>query len=42
MMLTIPRPSWDDYFMGITFQVALRSTCDRAHVGATIVGIGAS
>ncbi len=31
------RPSWDDYFMSITFQVALRSTCDRAHVGATIV-----
>ncbi len=31
------RPSWDDYFMGITFQVAKRSTCDRAHVGAIIV-----
>ena len=31
------RPSWDDYFMGITFQVAKRSTCDRARVGATIV-----
>ena len=31
------RPSWDDYFMGITFQVAKRSTCDRAHVGSTIV-----
>jgi dCMP deaminase len=31
------RPSWDDYFMGITFQVARRSTCDRARVGAIIV-----
>lgn len=31
------RPSWDDYFMGITFQVAKRSTCDRARVGAIIV-----
>ncbi len=31
------RPSWDDYFMSITFQVAKRSTCDRAQVGAIIV-----
>ena len=31
------RPSWDEYFMGITFQVAKRSTCDRAMVGAIIV-----
>jgi dCMP deaminase len=31
------RPSWDDYFMDITFQVAKRSTCDRARVGAVIV-----
>lgn len=31
------RPSWDDYFMGITFQVAQRGTCDRAYVGAIIV-----
>ena len=31
------RPPWDDYFMDITFQVARRSTCDRARVGATIV-----
>ena len=31
------RPSWDDYFMGITQQVAKRSTCDRARVGAIIV-----
>ncbi len=31
------RPSWDDYFMDIAFQVATRSTCDRARVGAIIV-----
>ncbi|MGQ9492024.1 MAG: deoxycytidylate deaminase [Anaerolineae bacterium] len=31
------RPSWDDYFMGIAFQVAQRGTCDRARVGAIIV-----
>lgn len=31
------RPSWDDYFMDITFQVAQRGTCDRARVGAIIV-----
>jgi dCMP deaminase len=31
------RPSWDDYFMQITVQVARRSTCPRAAVGAVIV-----
>ncbi len=31
------RPSWDEYFMGIALQVARRSTCDRARVGAIIV-----
>lgn len=31
------RPSWDEYFMRITFQVARRSTCPRAAVGAVIV-----
>jgi dCMP deaminase len=31
------RPTWDDYFMRITFQVAKRSTCPRAAVGAVIV-----
>lgn len=31
------RPSWDVYFMEITFQVAKRSTCPRAAVGAVIV-----
>jgi dCMP deaminase len=31
------RPSWDDYFISIAFQVAERSTCIRRHVGAIIV-----
>jgi len=31
------RPSWHQYFMTITRQVAERSTCQRAKVGAVIV-----
>lgn len=31
------RPSWDEYFMGITHLVAKRSTCLRRQVGAIIV-----
>ena len=31
------RPSWDEYFMQITRQVATRSTCLRRQVGALIV-----
>jgi dCMP deaminase len=31
------RPSWNQYFMTITQQVAERSTCNRAKVGAVIV-----
>jgi dCMP deaminase len=31
------RPSWDNYFMTITREVAERSTCLRAKVGAVIV-----
>ena len=31
------RLSWDQYFMTITQQVAERSTCSRAKVGAVIV-----
>jgi dCMP deaminase len=31
------RPSWDEYFLTITQQVAERSTCVRAKVGAVIV-----
>ena len=37
MTMADSRPSWDEYFMGIAFQVASRATCDRAHVGAVIV-----
>ncbi|MDD3825555.1 MAG: cytidine/deoxycytidylate deaminase family protein [Anaerolineae bacterium] len=33
----LQRPSWDDYFMQITLQVARRSTCPRAAVGAVLV-----
>lgn len=31
------RPTWDQYFMTITHEVAERSTCTRAKVGAVIV-----
>lgn len=31
------RPSWEEYFMGITKMVALRSTCMRRNVGAILV-----
>ena len=31
------RPSWPEYFMGITHMVAKRSTCLRRHVGAILV-----
>jgi dCMP deaminase len=31
------RPSWEKYFMDITFLVAKRSTCTRRAVGAVIV-----
>ena len=31
------RPSWDEYFMKITKDVALRSTCLKRNVGAIIV-----
>jgi dCMP deaminase len=32
-----PRPSWDEYFMGIAEVVASRSNCIRRHVAAVIV-----
>ena len=31
------RPSWDEYFLRITEDVATRSTCLRRHVGAILV-----
>jgi dCMP deaminase len=36
-MKKITRPSWEEYFMGITKLVAQRSTCLRRHVGAILV-----
>lgn len=33
----MPRPSWDEYFMRIAFDVARRSTCLRRQVGAILV-----
>ena len=37
ILLKIPRPSWDEYFMKIASLVAERSTCLRHHVGAVVV-----
>ena len=31
------RPSWEEYFMDITFLVAKRSTCRRRQVGSIVV-----
>jgi len=31
------RPSWDEYFLSIAEEVAARSTCPRASVGAVVV-----
>jgi dCMP deaminase len=31
------RPSWDEYFSRIAFEVSTRSTCLRRHVGAILV-----
>ena len=31
------RPTWNEYFMNIANEVAKRSTCERAQVGAVIV-----
>ena len=36
-MKKVTRPSWNDYFMGITELVAQRSTCTRRRVGAILV-----
>lgn len=33
----MPRPSWDEYFMGIAEQVAGRATCVRRACGAVLV-----
>jgi dCMP deaminase len=31
------RPTWDEYFMGIAFLLAARSTCSRLKVGCVLV-----
>ncbi len=31
------RPTWNEYFLNIAREVAQRSTCERAQVGAVIV-----
>lgn len=31
------RPAWDDYFLGLTKEVARRATCDRGRSGCVIV-----
>jgi dCMP deaminase len=31
------RPSWDEYFMGLTQEVAKRATCDRGRSGCIVV-----
>ena len=31
------RPTWNEYFLAIAHEVAKRSTCERAQVGAVIV-----
>ena len=36
-MVITSRPTWDEYFVSITRQVATRSTCLRRKVGAIIV-----
>jgi dCMP deaminase len=35
-MMNKKRRSWDSYFMNIAVSVAVRGTCDRAHVGCVI------
>ena len=37
MTSEVQRPTWDNYFMNIALEVAKRSTCERAQVGAVIV-----
>lgn len=32
-----PRPSWDEYFLGLMDEVAKRATCDRGRSGCIIV-----
>ena len=36
-MKNYKRPSWDEYFLGVTREVAKRATCDRGRSGCVIV-----
>lgn len=33
----LPRPDWDDYFLGIAEAVSMRGECSRSRVGAVLV-----
>lgn len=35
--ISYKRPSWDEYFLGVTKEVAKRATCDRGRSGCVIV-----
>ena len=35
--VTVTRPTWDEYFLGIAKAVSLRADCTRRRVGAVIV-----
>ena len=36
-VVRLPRPTWDDYFLGVARAVAARADCTRRQVGAVIV-----
>jgi dCMP deaminase len=36
-MVTDPRPSWDDYYLGIAVAASRRADCTRRQIGAIIV-----
>jgi len=36
-IVQVMRPSWDEYFLELVHQVAMRATCDRGKSGAVVV-----
>ena len=36
-IITIKRPTWDEYFKNIVIATSSRSSCDRLHVGCILV-----